>query len=113
MKRSLSGNNGLAAPEICLMSKKMACSGRLEDPMLVVMTRLRVPGRYAHIVSAFIMSTVICAITSGMITAINTGFDASYLERWMRAYGLAWAFAFPTVALAGPSVRRLVDRITL
>ncbi len=72
----------------------------------------KMPRRYAPILFSFVMSTAIVAVTSGMITAINTGIDAGYPERWMRAYALAWAFAFPTVALVGPRVRRLVERIT-
>ena len=72
----------------------------------------KVPRRYAPIVFSFLMSTAIVAVTSAMITAINTGFDAGYPERWLHAYALAWAFAFPTVAILGPRVRRLVERHT-
>ena len=71
----------------------------------------RLPRRYAPILMALILSTAICAVTSCLITAINTGFDAGYLERWLRAYGLAWAFAFPTVVLATPHIRRWVERL--
>jgi hypothetical protein len=56
----------------------------------------RIPRRFAPWLFSLIMSTAICAVTSSMIVAINTGLDAHYLERWLRAYALAWAFAFPT-----------------
>jgi len=72
----------------------------------------RLPRRYAPILMALILSTAICAVTSGMITAINTGLDAGYLERWLRAYALAWAFAFPTVALVSPHLRRWIAALT-
>jgi len=72
---------------------------------------LRIPRAMVPVVFGFIMSTAICAVTSCLITAINTGFDAGYLERWLRAYGLAWAFAFPTVVLATPHIRRWVERL--
>ena len=39
----------------------------------------RLPRRYAPIVFALIMSTLICAVTSSMIVAINTGFDAGFV----------------------------------
>jgi hypothetical protein len=72
----------------------------------------RVPRRYAPILFSLVLSTAITAVTSGLITAINTGFDAGYPERWMRAWALAWAFAFPTVTLFGPSIRRMIERLT-
>ena len=72
----------------------------------------KLPRRYAPILFSFLMSTAIVAVTSGMITAINTGVGAGYGERWARSYALAWTFAFPTVAVVGPRVRRLVERFT-
>ena len=72
----------------------------------------RLPRRYAPIVFGLVMSTMICAVTSSMITAINTGFDAGYVERWMRAYVLAWAFAFPTVVIVAPHIRRWIDSVS-
>lgn len=71
----------------------------------------RLPRRYAPIVFALIMSTLICAVTSSMIVAINTGFDAGFVERWMRSYVMAWAFAFPTVVLLAPQVRRWIESV--
>ncbi len=72
----------------------------------------RLPRRYGPIVFALVMSTLICAVTSSMIVAINTGFDAGYVERWLRSYVMAWAFAFPTVVLLAPHVRRLIDSVS-
>ncbi len=71
----------------------------------------RVPRRYSPILFAFVMSTMICAVTSFMITAINTGIDPGYGARWLRAYVLAWSFAFPMVAIVAPHVRRWIDRL--
>ena len=71
----------------------------------------RLPRRYAPIVFGLVMSTLICAVTSSMIVAINTGFDAGFCERWLRSYVMAWAFAFPTVVLLAPHVRRWIEGV--
>lgn len=73
---------------------------------------LRIPQRYATMLFAFLMSISLSALMSFVITAINTGFDAEFLRRWLHAYALAWSIAFPAVTLVAPRVRRLVDYIT-
>lgn len=49
---------------------------------------------------------------SGVITAINTGIDGAFIGRWLHAYALAFALAFPSVTFIAPIVQRFVDRIT-
>jgi hypothetical protein len=72
----------------------------------------RIPKRYDGIVFALLMSTLISALMSAAITPLNTGWDVAFLGRWLHAYALSWAMAFPIVATVAPRVRRLVDQIT-
>lgn len=73
---------------------------------------LRIPRRYATMLFAFLMSISLSALMSFVITAINTGFDAEFVSRWLHAYALAWSIAFPSVMFVAPRVRQLVDHIT-
>jgi hypothetical protein len=73
---------------------------------------LKLPRRYAPVLFALIMSVTLSGLLSFVITAINSGIGIGFLNRWLRAYGLAWMLAFPLVTLIAPQVRRLVDRIT-
>jgi hypothetical protein len=52
------------------------------------------------------------AIMSGFVTLINTGFDAQFFSRWLRADLLAWSISFPAVLVLAPRVRKVVDLIT-
>ena len=57
---------------------------------------------------SFGMSIIMCAV----ITAVGTGINVGYIERFFRA----WIFAFPVAVLAAftmaPITRKLVDKIT-
>ena len=57
---------------------------------------------------SFGMSIIMCAV----ITAVGTGINAGYIERFFRA----WIFAFPVAVLAAftmaPVAKKLVDKIT-
>ena len=71
----------------------------------------KLPRRAAPVLFAFIMSASLGGAMSAAITAINTGFGAGFVGRWLGAWALAFALAFPSVTLAAPRVRQLVDRI--
>ncbi len=60
---------------------------------------------------AFLMSLYMACIMSGILTLINTGFDQGYWYRWLHAFLIAWACAFPLVLLGAPVVRKLVERL--
>lgn len=60
---------------------------------------------------AFIMSMLMAFCMSGILTALNTGLDGGFLLRWMRAFLVAWACAFPLVLLFAPITRQIVARL--
>lgn len=74
---------------------------------------LHISKRFASVLFAFLMSIGLSGFLSAAITAINTGVDAGFIDRWLPAYALAWSLAFPSVTFVAPRVRRLVDRITV
>lgn len=62
-------------------------------------------------VFAFVMSAILALLMTGIITWINTGFDAGFPWRWGRAFVVAWPIALTIVLLLGPRVRVLADRL--
>lgn len=59
----------------------------------------------------FLMSMQMALIMSGILTAVNTGLANGYLARWMHAFLIAWACAFPLVLLFAPLTRKLVSKL--
>ena len=57
---------------------------------------------------SFGMSVIMCAV----VTAVATGINDGYIERFFKA----WVFAFPVAVVAAftmaPITRKLVDKIT-
>lgn len=72
-----------------------------------------VPNRFQHLVFGLIMSFLMSFFMSGVITLINLGWVEGLFGFWMQAWLLAFLFAFPTIVLLGPWVRKLVSSIVI
>lgn len=57
------------------------------------------------------MSMLMAFIMSGVLTLVNLGPVANYISKWMHAFVIAWACAFPAVLLVAPIARRLVAAV--
>ncbi|KQP06827.1 DUF2798 domain-containing protein [Methylobacterium sp. Leaf93] len=58
-----------------------------------------------HLVLSVLMTLVVSAIS----TYKTLGADAAFLDHWPPAWALSWVVAFPTLLLALPLVRRIVE----
>ena len=77
------------------------------------MSRLpRINRRHAPRLLAFFTSLFMSFLMSGFVTLINVGLPADFLGRWMHAFVLAFAVAFPTILAVMPIARHLVERLT-
>ena len=65
------------------------------------MSRIKV-SRIRQLVFCFYMSGIMSLLMSGVITFINTGMDNGFFYRWMPAFLVAWAVAFPLVTFIAP-----------
>ncbi|MDF1779705.1 MAG: DUF2798 domain-containing protein [Alcanivoracaceae bacterium] len=63
--------------------------------------------RHRNLVFAFFMSCLMSLMMSAVITLVNTGMDSGYPLRWLSAFVIAWAVAFPLVSLIAPIAHRL------
>ena len=70
--------------------------------------------RHAPVLLAFFTSLFMSCLMSMVITFINIGARPDFIERWLKAFGLAFSIAFPAILLvlpvAGKLVARLVDK---
>lgn len=72
------------------------------------MSRIK-PARLRHLVFGFYMSGMMSLLMSGVITFINTGMDSAFIYRWLPAFLVAWAVAFPLVTFIAPIAVKLTE----
>ena len=70
------------------------------------MTKL--PKKYAGVLFSFYASAIMVLIVSGVLVALNTGLDAGYPLRFVKAYLLTWPIAFASLLAVRPLVVKLV-----
>ena len=72
------------------------------------MSRFR-SARVRQLIFGFFMSCIMSLLMSAVITLINTGLDSNFLYRWLPAFAVAWAVAFPLVTFIAPIAVKLTD----
>lgn len=70
-----------------------------------------IPAKFTPLVFAFFMSMMMAFIMSGILTFVNLGPVPDFINRWMHAFVVAWACAFPTVLLVAPIARKIVAKL--
>jgi hypothetical protein len=70
--------------------------------------RRKLPARYAAIVMPTVLATIMTFIISGVATLINIGPIPGFTGIWMKAWGMSFIVALPTLLAALPIVRRIV-----
>lgn len=68
----------------------------------------KLPKKYAGVLFSFYASAIMVLIVSGVLVALNTGLDAGYLLRLVKAYLLTWPIAFASLLAVRPLVVKLV-----
>ncbi len=68
----------------------------------------KLPKKYAGVLFSFYASAIMVLIVSGVLVARNTGLDAGYPLRLVKAYLLTWPIAFASLLAVRPLVVKLV-----
>ena len=68
----------------------------------------RLPARTAPLIQAFLLTGFMTVVVAGISTLVAVGFGAPMLVKWLQAWMLSWAVAFPTILVVMPMVRRIV-----
>ena len=66
------------------------------------------PKKYAGVLFSLYASAVMVLIVSGVLVALNTGIDAGYPLRLLKAYLITWPVAFASLLLVRPLVVKWV-----
>ena len=70
-----------------------------------------IPAKFTPVVFAFFMSMMMAFVMSGVLTFVNLGAIPDFFNRWMRAFAVAWTFAFPSVLFLAPIARKIVSKL--
>lgn len=71
----------------------------------------KLPAKAIFVVMPFFLSIMMSGIISGVATLKALGLTPDFLSLWLKAWGLSWIIAFPTVMLLLPVVRRLTAMV--
>ena len=69
-----------------------------------------VPAKHQHILVSFLMAFIMSCIMSLVISVINVGWIDGIASVWLKAWGTAFAIAFPIILLIGPVVCKLAAK---
>jgi len=72
---------------------------------------MRIPHRYAPVVTALLLSGLMSCVVSGISTLRSIGFAEILFAKWMTNWAWSWGVAFPAVIVVLPLVRGIVARI--
>ena len=71
----------------------------------------KLPPAAMHIVMPFFLSLLMSCIVSFVATAKALGLAPDLVTSWLKALGISWVVAFPTVLVVLPIVRRLASLV--
>ena len=63
--------------------------------------------KYQPIVFAFFMALLMSCLMSFVVTTFNVGLVDNLISIWLKAWGIAFSVAFPTIIVVAPIVRKL------
>ena len=72
---------------------------------------MKLSRKYSGLLMAIIMTIALDSVMSFTMISINTGWDAGFLQRFVNAWLIGFAVAFPTSLLTFQLARRLINRI--
>jgi hypothetical protein len=69
------------------------------------------PQKKFHLVFSFVMGAMMITLMTFVITAVNVGFTAEFLVRWLRAFSVAYVIGVPVIFFLAPVARRITGRL--
>jgi hypothetical protein len=67
--------------------------------------------RRERLILALLMSSVMVAMVTLLVTWLNLGLRSDFVLQWIKAYLIAWPVAASTAFFIMPSARRWTERI--
>ncbi len=59
---------------------------------------------------ALIMGSITTGLISFTLISINIGFAKSFLQIWLKSWGIAYLVVIPVILIVGPLVQQVVNK---
>lgn len=69
------------------------------------------PQKKFHLVFSFIMGAMMIFLMTLVITAINVGLRADFIQIWLKAFAIAYVVGVPVIFFLAPLARKLTGRM--
>lgn|GEM_PF-802349 len=73
---------------------------------------LKIKKKYEHVLFTFFMALGMSCFISFVMMLINFGFSSLLLAKWLTAWPIAFALAFPSAYFLPRGIRKLMKKIT-
>jgi hypothetical protein len=71
----------------------------------------KLPKKRFHLVFSLLMGAMMISVMTLVITLINVGWVPDFLERWLRAFLIAYAVGVPVIYFLAPFARQLTAKL--
>lgn len=69
------------------------------------------PQKKFHLMFSLVMGAMMIFIMTFVITVVNVGFGAHFLQNWMKAFGIAYVVGVPVIFFLAPIARKLTGKL--
>ncbi len=69
------------------------------------------PQKKFHLVFSLVMGAMMIFIMTFVITLVNVGFGAHFIQTWMKAFGIAYVVGVPVIFFLAPVARKLTGKL--
>jgi len=69
------------------------------------------PQKKFHLVFSFIMGALMISLMTLVITFVNVGMVQDFLDRWLRAFAIAYVVGVPVIFFLAPMARKITGRL--
>ncbi|MDD5029112.1 MAG: DUF2798 domain-containing protein [Rhodoferax sp.] len=69
------------------------------------------PQKKFHLVFSFVMGAMMIILMTFVITWVNVGLGADFMQKWIKAFGIAYLVGVPVIFFLAPIARKITGRI--
>ncbi len=69
------------------------------------------PQKKFHLLFSFVMGAMMIFLMTFVITTVNVGWGANFLQSWAKAFAVAYVVGVPVIFFLAPVARRITGKL--